>query len=364
MTKLSISVVLPNYNHAAFLPRALECLLRQTLPPDEIIAIDDCSTDNSVEILQEFARRDSRIVVLRNERNLRTVATLNRGIAAAKGDLLFLAASDDLYRPRLFEQAATALEACPQAALFCGMGMTFEDGGGYSVQDYGIEPPARYLSPNEVVEHIRQKFMPPINSSATVWRRRHVIESGGLIPEWQWSTDYVLWQILAFRHGIWYDPTVYADVRFVRTAYSAANRSHWERQAAVLRAIATSLSEPQYRDVAGIFRETGTLSTDPRLVHRFATSDPLGRPYAKVSLRRHASSRSRQYLAEIYERTPRPILRFLRGVLSLLGFRRPENPIRQFYVGEGFQFAESLFAPPTSFVPTKGPTMTATSSQS
>src|SRR5262245_31118099 len=97
LAQLSISVVLPNYNHARFLPRSLTCLLRQTRPADEVIVIDDGSTDDSLAVIGEFARREPRVRVLRNEKNSGVVATLNRGLAEARGELVFLASSDDLY---------------------------------------------------------------------------------------------------------------------------------------------------------------------------------------------------------------------------------------------------------------------------
>jgi glycosyltransferase involved in cell wall biosynthesis len=54
---VSMSVVLPNFNHAERLPCALRALLRQSLPPDEILVVDDGSTDSSVRVIEEFARQ-------------------------------------------------------------------------------------------------------------------------------------------------------------------------------------------------------------------------------------------------------------------------------------------------------------------
>lgn len=63
MTTPSLSVVVPNYNHGQHLPNCLEALVRQSVPPAEIVVIDDASTDNSLEVLADFARRDRKSVV-------------------------------------------------------------------------------------------------------------------------------------------------------------------------------------------------------------------------------------------------------------------------------------------------------------
>ena len=58
MNRPTLSVVMPNYNHAKFLPRALDSLLGQTRPPDEILVLDDGSTDDSRAILERVAGRE------------------------------------------------------------------------------------------------------------------------------------------------------------------------------------------------------------------------------------------------------------------------------------------------------------------
>jgi glycosyltransferase involved in cell wall biosynthesis len=55
----SISVVVPNYNHASYLPHCLNAILSQSVRPNEVIIVDDGSTDNSVEVVLEFAKKDA-----------------------------------------------------------------------------------------------------------------------------------------------------------------------------------------------------------------------------------------------------------------------------------------------------------------
>lgn len=87
------SIITPAYNRAEFLPAAVNSVLNQTFTDFEYIIIDDASTDNSKEIIESFD--DSRLVFLRNERNMERGASRNRGLAVAKGKYVCLLDSDD-----------------------------------------------------------------------------------------------------------------------------------------------------------------------------------------------------------------------------------------------------------------------------
>ena len=89
-----VSVIIPVYNVAPYLPRCLDSLLRQTLREIEILCVDDGSTDGSADILDAYARKDSRILVL-HQANAGAGAARNRGLEQARGDYLFFFDPDD-----------------------------------------------------------------------------------------------------------------------------------------------------------------------------------------------------------------------------------------------------------------------------
>ena len=96
----SVSVVVPCYGHAAFLPDMFESMLAQTRPPDEVVLVEDCSPDDTAEILQTLISAHpelagGRVSLLRNDRNLGQAASLNRGIANASSDLIMILNDDD-----------------------------------------------------------------------------------------------------------------------------------------------------------------------------------------------------------------------------------------------------------------------------
>ena len=104
MAELAVSCVLPVYNHSKFLELTLQSIFFQSKKFDEVVAVDDCSTDDSFEVLQNLKKKyGSKLKVLRNNHNQGSVITIDRGIKEAKNDCLFLCNSDDLFHPdRLF----------------------------------------------------------------------------------------------------------------------------------------------------------------------------------------------------------------------------------------------------------------------
>lgn len=94
-----VSVIMINYNNSKFLSEAIESVLNQTFRDFELIIVDDCSTDNSLFIINSYAQKDLRVKVLKNEVNSHIVFSRNRGIKESKGKYVFFIDSDDLYMP-------------------------------------------------------------------------------------------------------------------------------------------------------------------------------------------------------------------------------------------------------------------------
>jgi succinoglycan biosynthesis protein ExoO len=90
--RISISVILPNYNHAEELKTSLPAVLAQHLPPDEIVIIDDASVDHSISVIREFMAASPAIRLVRHERRLGVAAAVNRGLAEAQSDFVILTA--------------------------------------------------------------------------------------------------------------------------------------------------------------------------------------------------------------------------------------------------------------------------------
>src|ERR1700730_1571088 len=114
-----LSVVLPNFNHGVHLDRSLGALLAQERAPDEIIVIDDASTDDSLTILARYASAWPSVKILANALNQGALASLQQGLEAARGRYVYFAAADDWVMPGFFALGIEMLVANPQRGLFC-----------------------------------------------------------------------------------------------------------------------------------------------------------------------------------------------------------------------------------------------------
>lgn len=109
--EIGISVIVPIYNSAQYLDECLNSLINQQYTKFEIICVDDCGTDTSMEIAQRFARQDPRIKILYHASNLGLGPARNTGLEHAKGKYVFFLDSDDFLHPAALEQLYSTAEA-------------------------------------------------------------------------------------------------------------------------------------------------------------------------------------------------------------------------------------------------------------
>ncbi len=148
MSNLSISVIIPNFNREGFIGETLANLIAQTRPPDEIIVVDDGSTDHSVAVIQSFGDK----VRLLRQTNQGPGAARNAGLRVATGDLIQFQDSDDLFSGNKLEVQARLLE---------------QTGGDIAFSPWvkvGIEG-GRVILEN----HVLQQKMPPAGPGLPCW---------------------------------------------------------------------------------------------------------------------------------------------------------------------------------------------------
>lgn len=93
---MKVSIILPVYNVEKYIEKCLDSILVQTLSDFEIIAVNDASTDNSLSILQKYAYKDNRIIIIEHKKNWGTMVARESGYVKASGDYLVFIDSDDM----------------------------------------------------------------------------------------------------------------------------------------------------------------------------------------------------------------------------------------------------------------------------
>jgi len=254
-----LSVIIPNYNHAHFLPRSLTAIVQQSAQPMEIIVIDDASTDNSVEVIESFAAKYPVIRFYRNEINRGSLFTVSRGLDLASGDYVLGAAADDEVLPGFFEKSLRLLAKHPEAALSATI-TEFREAhtGVHWLWGAGIVESPTYLSPARMVECERKgKFYIPPNS--VIFRRSALGEVGNFISELKFCCDWYAMYVAGFRHGICFVPEPLAIFHVQPNSYYHKIRRDKAEYRRVLELLLERLSQPENRAVLGFVREGGSL---------------------------------------------------------------------------------------------------------
>lgn len=117
----TVSIIMPSYNTAAYIKRSIESVIAQTYTDWELIIVDDCSADNTDEVVAQL--RDERIRYLKNEKNSGAALSRNRALREARGRWIAFLDSDDVWMPQKLEKQIAFME---------------ENGYAFSYTDYRI----------------------------------------------------------------------------------------------------------------------------------------------------------------------------------------------------------------------------------
>ena len=110
----TITVVVIAYNQGKFLKKSLGSVFGQTRKPDEIILVDNGSTDETSKIVKQFA---GEIIIVRNKKNRGAVVAFNQGLASASGDYVILLSADDWFDGRILEEEGAILDRYSNIAV-------------------------------------------------------------------------------------------------------------------------------------------------------------------------------------------------------------------------------------------------------
>ncbi|HEX7447898.1 MAG TPA: glycosyltransferase [Pirellulales bacterium] len=266
-----LSVIMPTYNHAQFLPRALTALLSQSVRPAEVIVVNDNSPDETPAILAEIARNDPVLKVIHNEQNRGPNESVRIGLARASAAYLFVCSSDDYVLPGFIEKSMDVLLRHPQAGL-CSSYFSIVDGvtGAIRPGVTGWCDAPRYFSPAEIERLVGHTSIP---GHTAIIKRSSYDAAGGFLPDLQWHSDWFLNFVVAFREGICHVPEMLSLLTEMPTSYcNEGTRS--QRQRVVLNAVFDRLASPAYADVAPAFGRSGVLSVLGLPVLRAAAGRP------------------------------------------------------------------------------------------
>lgn len=137
-----VSIVLPVYNGGEHLEEAISSVLSQTYENLELIIVDDCSTDNTPQIISNFMEKDNRVKTIRNKVNQKLPRSLNIGFSLAEGELLTWTSDDNRYKSNAIEKMSEYLEHHTEVEMvYCDY--TLIDENGTEVEEKHLDEPER-----------------------------------------------------------------------------------------------------------------------------------------------------------------------------------------------------------------------------
>jgi glycosyltransferase involved in cell wall biosynthesis len=219
-----LSVVLPNFNHGAYIGRALNALLAQDVLPDEVVVIDDASRDSSAAIIREYSEKHPCIHPIFNSENRGVVGALQQGLAIARGTYVYLAAADDWVTPGFFARSLKLLTEHQQADLACADAILVD---GHTGEFRGYRPVirpsfhSRFVDP-AAARQLLAKTDNWIWTGSALFRRAAVLAAGGLDPDLRSFADGFLARKIALTSGFCYTPQVGLHCSLFSTGFSQA----------------------------------------------------------------------------------------------------------------------------------------------
>lgn len=163
-----VSVIIPNYNHACYLKQRLDSVFNQTYQNFEVIFLDDCSTDNSLEIIEQYKGNPHLSQIVVNETNSGSVfKQWENGLSFAKGDLIWIAESDDYCELNMLEELVRAIEKKENVVVAFSQYVLFNDEFEYKPKEHKT----RYYCGKEFICNRLIRYCEIRNASGVVFDR-------------------------------------------------------------------------------------------------------------------------------------------------------------------------------------------------
>ena len=197
----TVSVIVPNYNHAAFLKQRIDSILAQSYTDFELILLDDCSADDSCDVMMEYKDNPHVSAIIVNEKNTGSpFKQWVRGINEARGRYIWIAESDDYAHPDFLLTTTAQLDMCPEANV-CVTGSWVVDENNNPVDEkyrhvdqWQVDGKAhRYDSENYLIEYMSLRNT-IYNASMVLFRKQTCLENVDLgFLDMKYAGDWLFW---------------------------------------------------------------------------------------------------------------------------------------------------------------------------
>jgi len=217
-----LSILLSNYNHAEYVGYALDAMVTQSRPPDEIVVIDDGSTDDSLEVIKSYMNKYPYIKLKIHEKNMGLMISFNELFTMATGNYIYCASSTDYALPGFFEKAMAMAESHPQAGVIFGKIVAMsQNNKEILVDEVTGWQKSLYATPEQFLkEYLERENAMHCLISGTIFKKSCFDEVGGYIKELKsWSDGFSI-RATGLKYGACYIAEKCAAYRRLPGSYS------------------------------------------------------------------------------------------------------------------------------------------------
>ena len=201
-----VSVIIPNYNHDKYLDVRIQSILNQTYQDFEIIILDDCSTDNSKAVIERYRDNDHVSHIVYNEKNSGTTfKQWEKGIELAKGDLLWIAESDDSCDCNFLDSLIPKFENKDVVLVFTRSMQIDEVGyelGVFETQEF-MDKDVELIGSEFICQHLSQTNI-VVNASSALIRKDVLSRIGKDFMSYRGCGDWLFWIYIAEMGNVYY----------------------------------------------------------------------------------------------------------------------------------------------------------------
>lgn len=267
----SVAILMSVYNDAAYLWSSLKGICEQKRPAEEIILVDDGSSDNSLDVMRHFKKQYPQIQIIKNEKNIGLLPSINRALQEAKSDYIVWCAADDFLLPNFLKRSLEVLAVFPHAgicfsqfAVFVDKPNTSEENRLYCREKMGaafdLGERAHYLSPEKLYQRLDRSYL-WMSGNTVLARRKYLLEVGGFPEETAWHAEWLSYYIIAMRYGVCIIPEYLTMMREVEKSFSRIGIEQKKEQIKVLINILKYVNSKPMKDIVHFFKNRPCLFT-------------------------------------------------------------------------------------------------------
>ncbi|QWD96917.1 glycosyltransferase family A protein [Polynucleobacter sp. MG-6-Vaara-E2] len=264
MNNIKFSVITTNYNDANFLPRNFASVEAQTYNNYEHILVDDCSTDESISVINGYINSNSNASLFFHDHNLGPAAGVGTGISKSTGTFSTFLSADDELDPFALENINKIVINDINAKLICGDVIFVDPDGNQFKRSFFRSDAPIYFSP-EKVKDLMRKGVFIINGGGSFVNIAKLIRTPFNDPFLEWHCDSFAYSMIGLIEGFWYVPSTLHKF-YIRQNNFSLGAKIWSEQKHVIKHSLDLLDSSKYCNLKELFKESSFFASYPHIL--------------------------------------------------------------------------------------------------